>query len=99
MSQGRDSPDSSAEFLGSVTRSLTQEVELCGQRERVAVRDKRVISGVRRLHVIDRQLVGPGGVRAGVTTETTLAVTCGCVKTVAPGNALWETVSPEWGTS
>ena len=56
-------PGNASEASSGLRVALTQEVELCGQRERIAVRYEGVIPGVAGLHVVDGQLVDPGGTR------------------------------------
>lgn len=73
--------------------ALTQEVEFCRERKCVAIRDKGVISSIRRLHVINRQLVGPGDMLPDVTKETTLVVTHSYAQDGYPSNILHEAIS------
>lgn len=72
---------------------LTQEVEFCRERKSVAIRDKSVIPSVRRLHVINCQLVDPGDMLPDVTKETTLVVTHNYAKDSCPSNILHEAIS------
>lgn len=54
---------------------FTQEVEFCRKRKCIAIRDKGIIPCIRRLHIINRQFVGPGDMNPSVTMETTTTVT------------------------
>lgn len=67
---------------------FTQEVEFCRERKCIAIRDEGIIPSVRRLHVINRQLVGPGDMLPDVTKETTLVVTHNYAKDSCPSNTL-----------
>lgn len=73
--------------------SLTKKVEFCRERKCIAIRDKGIIPSVRLLHVINRQLVGPGDMLPNVTKETTLVVTHNYAKDSCPSNTLHEEIS------